>query len=63
MSRRLDDKRRIEYVEHFLLKLKPVLILVFMTGIDRSTAVHIGVHSYPAFNCGIKIRACIVSQT
>jgi hypothetical protein len=38
MSRRLDDKRRIEYVEHFLLKLKPVLILVFMTGIDRSNS-------------------------
>jgi hypothetical protein len=36
MSRRLDEKRRIEYVEHFLLKLKPVLILVFMTGKDRN---------------------------
>ncbi len=40
MCRDLDDRKKMEYMEHFLLKLKPVLILMFIAGIDRSTAVH-----------------------
>jgi hypothetical protein len=40
MCRNLDDRKKMEYMEHFLLKLKPVLILIFIAGIDRSTTVH-----------------------
>ncbi len=59
MCRNLDGRKKMEYMEHFLLKLKPVLILIFIAGIDRSTAVHWGEHSDPAFHCDVDPDSCI----
>ena len=49
MCRNLDGRKKMEYMEHFLLKLKPVLILVFMTGTGAPT-----LRLKPWIKCGVR---------